>query len=105
MLLKLVQQQFSPAQSNELFYLCQVLGLKTATTDMCDYYNHAVAKDEKYLECQYYEKVQEKKGFIQYKLLKPIVFLLPHHVAMPSVTLSHYMKLMAAEYLFIADCC
>ena len=73
--------------------------------DISDIYKHAVSKGDKYIECQYYEKSAEKKGFIQYKLLRPIVYVLPHHAPMPVVNMINDMKITAQEYLFIADCC
>ena len=85
--------------------IVSVLDMKVATEDICDIYKHAVSKGDKYIECQYYEKSAEKKGFIQYKLLRPIVYVLPHHAPMPVVNMINDMKLTAQEYLFIADSC
>ena len=92
---------FSPPSSSELFYLCNVLDMKVAKEDICDIYNHAVSKGGKYHECQYYEKSAEKKGFIQYKLLKPIIFFCS---SSPCVNASckydtNDMRLTGQEYL------
>ena len=48
-----------------------------------------------------------KKVFIQHKLLKPIVNVLPHHASMPVVNMTNDMSETCniKEYLFIADCC
>ena len=52
-----------------------------------------------------YEKSAGKKGFFQYKLLKPIVYVLSHHVSMSVVNMTNHMRLTAQEYPFITDCC
>lgn len=39
----------------------------------------------------YYEKNAEKKGYGQYKLLKPGFYILLHHVAIPSINLDKDM--------------
>ena len=54
--------------------------MKLGKEDICDIYNNAVSKRDKYTECHYYEKSAEKKWFMQYILLKPIVYVLPQHV-------------------------
>ena len=96
---------FSPPSSSELFYLCKVLDMKVAREDTCDIYNHAVSKRDKHFECQYYKKSAEKKGFIQYKLLKLIVYNLPHHVSMSVVNMTNDMRIIEQEYLFVSNCC
>ena len=86
--------------------IVSVLDMKVATEErISDIYKHAVSKGYKYIECQYYEKSAEEKGSIQYKLLRPIVYVLPHHAPMPVVNMINDMNLTAQEYLFIADCC
>ena len=35
--------------------------MKLAKEDICDNYNNAVSKGNKYIECHYYEKSAEKK--------------------------------------------
>ena len=45
----------------------------------------------KFIIINYYEKNTEKKGYGQYKLLKPGFYILLHHVAIPSINLDKDM--------------
>ena len=49
-------------------------------------------------------KSTEKKLFMQYMLLKLIVYVLLQHVSVPVVNMTNVMRLTTLEYLFIADC-
>ena len=96
---------FSPPSSSELFYRSKMLDMKVAKEDICDIYNHAVSKGDKHTESQYYKKSAKNKEFIQYKLLKLIVYVLPHHVSMPVVNMTNDMRFTTQEHLFISNCC
>ena len=95
----------SPPNVRELVYLCKVIDLLTLVEDKCDAYNYATREGEKYLISQYYAKVREGKGFVEYKLLKPHVYVLLHRVTMLPVKIDKEMRLSSTEHLFIADCC
>ena len=75
-----------------------------AVDDMIYRYQHCINKESKYIVCQYFEKVKEKRGVVQYKLLQDDVYIHPYQVAVPSVTMSENNCLTISEYQFIADC-
>ena len=43
-------------ESFEMFYLCHVIAIETASDDIVDDYNHTTRKGTKYLKCKYLEK-------------------------------------------------
>ena len=55
---------YSPANVQELFYLCKVISCCIAEVDVKDAHNHAVLKGSKYFKCRYYEKLNEKRDFL-----------------------------------------
>ena len=77
--------------------------MKLAKEDICDIYNNAVSKGDKYIECHDYEKSAEKKWFMQYILLKPIVYVLPQHMSVPVVNMTNYMRLQIAVRLSLTS--
>ena len=52
---------YSSPESFEMFYLCHVIAIETASDDIGDDYNHTIRKDTKYLKYKYLEKRSEKK--------------------------------------------
>ena len=45
---------YSPSNSLELFYLCEVFDFGIADKNMVDDYNHLISKGSKYIKCQCY---------------------------------------------------
>ena len=95
---------YSDENARERFYLCKILDVRTAEETVQDNYDHYIEKDTKYLICNYFEKVKERRGMVQYQLLDGEVFVHPYQVAVPFVGMSDKHCLTVAEYQFIADC-
>ena len=80
---------YSNENARELFYLSKVVKVTIANEKIHDSYDHCIEKKYKVpIVCNYFEKVKEKRGFIQYKLLIGDVFVHPCQVAVPSVDMS-----------------
>ena len=86
---------------NWYLYLCKILDVRTAEETVQDNY---IEKDTKYLICNYFEKVKERRGMVQYQLLDGKVFVHPCQVAVPFVGMGDKHCLTVAENQFIADC-
>ena len=71
---------FSPPESFELFYICKAFSINTTSDMVVDDYRHIIQKGDKYIDCNYLEKVKEKHGHIYYKCLSKTVFVLPAQV-------------------------
>ena len=95
---------YSDENARELFYLCKILDVKTAEETVQDNYDHYIEKNTNYLICNYFERVKERRGMVQYQLLDGEVFVHPCQVAVPFVGMSDKHCLTVAEYQFIADC-
>ena len=54
----------SPPESFELFYICKAFSVNTASDMMVDDYRHIIQKGDKYIGCNYLEKVKKKHGRI-----------------------------------------
>lgn len=94
---------YASPQSFEIFYLCHVVDITVATETMSDDYGHIIEKGVKYLICNYLEKKSERKGRINYKMLKKFVFVLPAQVVYPFVTLGDDLSMSAADYQWLTD--
>ena len=66
----------SPENASEVFYTCKVLDVNVAEKDIVDSLNHHVFKGSKYFKCNYLEKIGEKRGFVNYKMVKGEVCVL-----------------------------
>ena len=61
-------------------------------------------KGSKYIKCNYFEKCQECRGYIKYKLLPDDVYVPQYQVAVPFVSMEENFSLSINEYQFISDC-
>ena len=98
---------YTPTNVSEHFYLCYVIEKCIAGEDIQDnsINQHDVLKGSMYLRCKYYKKEDcESKGFIHYTLLDEIVYVLPHQVVYPFVSMDKKGCLTKTEYQFICDC-
>ena len=93
----------SPPDATEIFYLVKVIDICKAEADIVDSLNHPVLKGSKYFKCNYLEKINESKGFIQYKMISGDVFVLAQQVLCPFVDLSKDLKLPIEDYTFLCD--
>ena len=93
---------FSHSISMELFYLCKVLKFGVAEEDMTDG-NHKVSKGQSFILCNYYERIDEKRSKVFYKLLKDEVLVYPTQVMCPLVVMNDDLSLDIEEYQCIAD--
>ena len=94
---------FSPPESFEQFYICKAFSVNTASDMMVDDYCHIIQKGDKYINCNYLEKVKEKHGCIYCKCLPKTVYVLPAQVLCPSVSLDSNMSKSAADYQWFSD--
>ena len=94
---------YSPPNSMELFYLCKVLDFGIANENLIDKYNHVILKGNKYLKCQYFTKISEKKGKYFYKLLPDEIYAYPTEVMSPYVNLGVDSSLSINEYQWLSD--
>ena len=70
---------------------------------MVDDYRHIIQKGDKYIACNYLEKVKEKHGHIYYKCLSKTVYVLPPQVLCPLVLLDSNLSMSAADYQWLSD--
>ena len=89
---------FSPPESFELFYICKAFSVNTISDMMVDDYRRIIQKGDKYIGCNYLEKVKEKHGRIYYKSLSKTVYVLPAQVLCPLVSLDSNLSKSAANY-------
>ena len=81
---------YSPPEAFELFYLCKVVKVGVATEPIADKFNHFIESGSKYVKCQYFEKIKEKRSKICYKILPDITYVLPYQVMNPMVNLNDH---------------
>ena len=93
---------FSHSISMELFYLCKVLKFGVAEEDMTDG-NHKVSKGQSFILCNYYERIDEKRLKVFYKLLKDEVPVYPTQVMCQLVVMNDDLSLNIEEYQYISD--
>ena len=91
--------------SFESFYLCLVNSIGIATEPLVDKNNHTVLPGQKYLSCQYYQKLPFKFGsrIVKYKLLPGLVYVDPAMVLAPLVNISDSNTLSIDEYIWLSD--
>ena len=95
---------FSAKSSFELFYICKVIAFGTAENDIYDSFNHAVLKGTRFIECNYLEKIKEKKSNVYYKIIPKTVLVHPSQVMAPAVNVQEDLSLTMQEYQWLADC-
>ena len=78
---------FPTPSSSELFYLCKVLEFGISLTVQNDKYNHTMPVGASFMQCQYLERLEEKKRKVFYKLLPDVVFVFPAEAMSPLVPL------------------
>ena len=94
---------FSPPESFEQFYICKAFSVNTGSDMMVDDYCHIIQKGDKYINCNYLEKVKEKHGRKYCKCLPKTAYVLPAQVLCPSVSLDSNMSKSAADYQWFSD--
>ena len=94
---------YSPPNAGELFYLCKVNAVDVAETDLHDKFNHIILKGSRFMKCNYLEKTDDRKGYVHYKVVKGVVFILPEEVFCPTVCLLDDLTLSTADYQFLCD--
>ena len=85
------------------YFIYVVLDFGVAKTNLIDKFDHKIPKGDKYITCNYFEKCQEQKGHIKYKLMSDEVYIPPYQVAVPFVSMENNC-LSITEYQFISDC-
>ena len=94
---------YSSPNSLELFYLCKVKEFGIAQENLIDTFNHIIPKGSKFIKCQYFEKYEEKRGGVMYKILPETVLVLPTQVLNPVVELDEDGSLSMENYLWLSD--
>ena len=74
-----------------------------AETDSHDKFNHIILEGSQFMKCNYLEKTDERKGYVHYKVVKGVVFILPEEVFCPTVCLLDDLTLSTADYQFLCD--
>ena len=93
---------YSPPTAFEPFYLCKVLETGVANEEMVDTYNHQLNIGDKFIKCNYLEKVKEKI-FMLHRVLLQIVYVLPSQVMNPIVNSSDNLELPIYEYQWLLN--
>ena len=70
---------------------------------MVDDYRHIIQKGDKYIGCNFLERVKEEHGRIYYKCLSKTVNVLPAQVLCPLVSLDSSLSMSAADYQWLSD--
>ena len=68
-----------------------------------DKYNHVIEDGVKYIRCNYLEKINEKRGKVEYKFVEEDTFVMPFQIFCPSVTVSDKLTVDVGEYVFLCD--
>ena len=59
----------------------------------------------KFVKVYYLEKLKEKKGIVQYKLLpEKGIYVMPQQIFYPDVPVSENLTLSSKDYQFLSDC-
>ena len=72
----------------ELFYVLLVTKKGIAEETKLDLFGHIVQEGQYYLEGNYLEKIKETKKKIFYKKISKTVFVQPHEIFMPTVSIN-----------------
>ena len=83
--------------------MCKVLDFGVALEQLSDNYNHVIEKGEKYIKVQYFQKDQEFKSKVRYKLLMDEVYVYPNLVMSLLVNLKDDLTLLIEEYQWLMD--
>ena len=70
---------------------------------MVDTCNDHLNIGDKFIKCNYLEKVEEKRSFMLYKILPPKVYVLPSQVMNLIVNLSGNLELPIYEYQWLLE--
>ena len=96
---------FTPENEIEPFYLCAVESFGTAKSILQDSQNHLVTIGEKYILCQYLQKLEFKPGShnVRYRVLPGHVYIHPSMVVSLLVNLRPAYNMPIEEYIWLAD--
>ena len=94
---------YSHSSAFELFYVCKVVDFGIAKQELRDSSDHFIEEGQNYIQCQYYEKVEEKRQKVQYRLLSQLVYVHLAQVLSPYVAMNEDCSLHISDYQWLCD--
>ena len=94
---------FSSENSFELFYIIKVIDKCVALEDEFDIYGHVIQSGSEYCKGYYLEKVIERGEYVQYKIMKKLVYFYAREVFSPSVPVGDNLTLSISVHLSLAE--
>ena len=94
----------TPPEEKQSFYLVAVIEVvKDSKVDTFDAFQHCIVQGDNYLSCNYLDVDFERKKFVQYRMCKSTVFVLPGEVLSPFVNITDNLQLSMDEKQWLCD--